>query len=268
MDSIAEFRRRQGKLLVLTGAGISAESGVPTFRGQEGYWKVGSQDYHPMEMATHQAFAAMPEEVWAWYLYRRAVCLNAAPNAGHRAIASMEAHLQDRFLLVTQNVDGLHLRGGSSEERTFQIHGNIHYMRCDDGSPELTPIPEYFGADWAKGRALSAVERDTLSCPACPGLARPHVLWFDESYDAPLFRFESSLRAASERDLLLVIGTTGSTNLPLQIGEMFARRGCPIIVINPEPNPFTEFAASCAGGLFLEGTAGEHLPRLLGRLID
>src|SRR5512134_3855043 len=99
---------REGRIVALTGAGVSAESGIPTFRGKEGYWTIGSQEYHPQELATRQAFRAMPWQVWAWYLYRRGVCLRAQPNAAHHALARLARALPDRLALVTQNVDGLH----------------------------------------------------------------------------------------------------------------------------------------------------------------
>src|SRR5215207_6618704 len=123
---------RSGLIVFLTGAGISAESGIPTFRGKEGYWTVGSTEYHPQELATSTAFRRMPWAVWAWYLYRRRVCRAAAPNDAHRALVRAEASLGDRFLLITQNVDGLHRRAGSSAERTYEIHGNIELARCAD----------------------------------------------------------------------------------------------------------------------------------------
>src|SRR5688500_16131370 len=96
--------RPGARVVFLTGAGISAESGIPTFRGPEGYWRVGSRNYHPQEMATWEAFERMPEEVWNWYLYRRAVCLAADPNPAHHAVAALERSLADTFILVTQNV--------------------------------------------------------------------------------------------------------------------------------------------------------------------
>src|SRR5215831_9378621 len=108
-DVIAACRQalaREGGVVVLTGAGISAESGIPTFRGKEGYWTVGAREYHPQELATHEAFRAMPWEVWAWYLYRRSVCRRAHPNPGHEALTRIAVALPDRFALVTQNVDG------------------------------------------------------------------------------------------------------------------------------------------------------------------
>jgi NAD-dependent deacetylase len=109
--ALEEVRRDDSKtLVVMTGAGISAESGIPTFRGKEGYWTVGAREYHPQEMATFSMFSSEQEEVWSWYLYRRGVCRGAAPNAGHQAVVKMEQALGDRFLFLSQNVDGQHLR--------------------------------------------------------------------------------------------------------------------------------------------------------------
>ncbi len=251
----------KGLVLFLTGAGISAESGIPTFRGPEGYWTIGSRNYHPTELATRAAFERMPREVWAWYLYRRAVCRAAAPNEAHLALVELERALRDRFLLLTQNVDGLHLRAGSEPRRTYQIHGNIDFMRyVDESQSAPLPIPEGIDVAWAKGRALSDAEWDLLASPR--GVrARPHVLWFDETYDEENFRFESSLRAASRASLLVVVGTTGATSLPIQVGALAARSGVPLVVINPESNPFVELAER-SGGAYLEGTAVEYVPPL------
>lgn len=264
---LSRARAGSGRLLVLTGAGISAESGIPTFRGAEGYWRVGSRNYHPMELATRSAFEAAPDDVWAWYLYRRAACLEAEPNAAHRALVALEEAFGDRFLLVTQNVDGLHLRAGSTRERTYEIHGNIHFMRCGAGCQDApVPLPEGIPTVWQKERPLTEGERALLSCPRCGARSRPHVLWFDEYYDEPLFRFESSLTAAREADLLIVVGTTGGTNLPLQMGAAASRSGAPSVVVNPEPNPFSEELERSGNGVFLEGTAGRWVPELVARL--
>lgn len=256
-----------GPVVVLTGAGISAESGIPTFRGAEGYWTVGSRNYQPEELATNAAFQRMPEEVWRWYLYRRSVCRAAQPNAAHHALVELEAALADRFLLITQNVDGLHLRAGNTPARTYQIHGNIDFLRCGDQPSSLRPIPSEIGEDWQRDSPFTDAARALLSC--CPGgrLARPHVLWFDEYYDEALFRFESSIRAASQAALLIVIGTSGSTNLPMQIGAIVARRGAPMIVINADPSPFSRFAESSGAGWFAHGGACAHLPPMVERLV-
>jgi len=250
-------------IVCLTGAGISAESGIPTFRGEEGYWKVGSRNYHPQELATFEAFTEIPEEVWSWYLYRRAVCRAAKPNPAHQALAELDGVLGDRLLLVTQNVDGLHLRAGSAPERTFQIHGNIDFMRPVSGGAVL-PIPEGIDEAWPKERRLNDAERALLQHEGEP--TRPHVLWFDETYDEEHFRFDSSIRAATTTPLLLVVGTSGSTNLPMQIGVLAARRGVPLIVVNPEPNPFCELVQLMGTGVFVEGNAGALVPALCDAL--
>lgn len=240
----------RGPVLVLTGAGVSAESGVPTFRGPEGYWRVGSRNYHPTELATHAAFTAMPDEVWAWYLHRREVCRAARPNAAHEAIAALEDRLGDRFLLVTQNVDGLHRRAGS--RRVFAIHGDIDLMRCA-GDCDVDPMP-------------IPAERDRLRCPTCGGPARPHVLWFDESYDERLFRYASSMRAAAEAALLVVIGTSGATTLPARICEAVAARRAPFVVVDPEPTSFAALAEASGAGLLLRGAACAVVPALCDQI--
>jgi len=258
-----------GPAVLLTGAGISAESGIPTFRGKEGYWRVGSKNYHPTEMATWSTFSQMPDEVWSWYLYRRSICRAAEPNDAHRAVVKLEEALGDRFVLITQNVDGLHIRAGNTLDRTYQIHGNIDFMRCaDECTPKLYPIPDEIDVSWDKARKIDVVERERLLCPACGTRARPHVLWFDESYDEEHFRFESSLAAAGRASILVVVGTTGTTNLPNHIGSLVARRGAPMIFVNPEPTTFADMVEGNPNGLYIAGKAGEHLPGLLSAIAE
>ncbi|MGE0487913.1 MAG: NAD-dependent deacetylase [Vulcanimicrobiota bacterium] len=249
------------RIVVLTGAGVSAASGVPTFRGEEGYWTVGSQHYHPTELATNQAFSQMPDDVWSWYLYRRGVCRQAEPNSAHLACVALEQALGDRFLLVTQNVDGLHLRAGNSLERTYQVHGNIDFMRCwNDCTPGFVPIPE--GVPFKqRGESLDDHDRRLLVCPKCGGLARPHVLWFDECYDEAHFRFHSSLEATLTCGALVVAGSSGATNLPMQMAVMVSGRGGVMIDINPEANPFARMAEAC-GGLWLRTDAVDGLSQV------
>jgi NAD-dependent deacetylase len=256
-----------GTLLVLTGAGISAESGVPTFRGPEGYWTVGSHNYHPQELATAAAFARMPRDVWHWYLYRRGVCRGAAPNAAHLALATAAEQLGDRLVLVTQNVDGLHLRAGSPAARTLQIHGNIDYARCtDECTDDLVALDDDMRADKISGLSDELYAR--LRCPHCAALMRPHVLWFDEYYDEPRYRAESAMHAAADAALLVVVGTAGATNLPQQIAARVARSGRPIIDIDVDTdNPFARLALRSEGHA-LHGTAVEHLPPLLRTACD
>jgi len=253
---------REGPVVFLTGAGISAESGVPTFRGAEGYWKIGSTNYQPEALATRVAFEQMPEEIWAWYLYRRGVCRAARPNAAHMALVSVEKVLGDRFLLVTQNVDGLHLRAGTTAARCYQIHGNIDFMRCEDEHPRVREVPTSISVDWPKARKLSEADRAALSCCGGGGWSRPHVLWFDESYDEELFRFESAMNAGARASMLVVIGTSGATTLPSHLVSIAAHRGIPLIVVGPDDSPFTRAAYGAPNGLVLKGTAGEWVPVL------
>jgi NAD-dependent deacetylase len=256
-----------GPVVFLTGAGISADSGIPTFRGTEGYWTIGSRNYHPQELATHAAFTDMPEEVWAWYLYRRGICRAAQPNDAHRALVRCEEGLGDRFLLVTQNVDGLHLRAGNSAARLYQVHGNTDYMRCEDEHPRIRPIPEAIPCDWPKGKKLGPRDLIALRCCSQQRLARPHVLWFDESYDEPLFRYQSALQAALTAAMLVVVGTSGSTTLPTHMVHVAARRGIPLVCINQDESPFTELARASPRGLVLLGTATEHVPSVVSALV-
>ncbi len=263
-----EVKGSGGPIVFLTGAGISAESGIPTFRGPEGYWRVGSRSYQPTEMATAVAFAQMPDEVWRWYLYRRRVCRSAAPNQAHRALVDLEQQLGDRFVLVTQNVDGLHLRAGQSPGRTYQVHGNIHSCRCVRGcAPAVRPLPETIDAAWTQAPHLTDAERRALRC-ACGERLRPHVLWFDESYDEPLYRYVSALRAAETAAALVVVGTSGATTLPARMCEMVAARGVPLIVVDPEPTVFTSLAEASRSGLVLRGTACETVPALAEALAE
>lgn len=183
------------RLLVLTGAGVSAESGLATFRGAGGLW-----EGHPVEaVASPDGFRRDPALVWRFYSMRRAAAAGAEPNAGHRALATLEARLGERFLLVTQNVDGLHARAGS--RRLEELHGSLWRTRCsrcelapfaDDRHPVQPPLPE---------------------CPRCGGLLRPDIVWFGEALDdAVLARVGGFLRTAAragDRFVFLAVGTSG-----------------------------------------------------------
>jgi NAD-dependent deacetylase len=260
-QAIAERLGDKGLLVVLTGAGISAESGIPTFRGPGGFWTVGSEAYRPEEMATFGMFTRHPEAVWQWYLYRFGLCRHAEPNPGHRAVREMEEALTDRFLLITQNVDGLHLRAGNTEARTFQIHGNIGKVRCSrECTHDVRPMPAAV-REKAKEAPLTEDDRAALHCPGCGAWQRPHVLWFDESYNEHHYRFESSIQAAIAADVLITVGTSGATNLPTQVGTIAAQKGALLVDVNPEANPFSDLATR-AGGHFLKGPSGTVLPEI------
>lgn len=264
-QGLAGLCRGAGELVVLTGAGISAESGIPTFRGKDGFWTVGSREYQPQQMATREMFAREPEAVWAWYLYRRALCRAAEPNEGHLALVELEGMLQERFLLITQNVDGLHLRAGTTPGRLYQIHGNLHLARCVAGCGyPIWDLPAALVLGGTVRRtSLDEAERAALRCPGCGEWARPHVLWFDESYDDDNYHLSASLDAVRRAAMLLVVGTTGATNLPMQLGLSALRQGATIVDVNPAPNVFSELAQQAPGGAYLRGAAGSVLPRLV-----
>ena len=262
-QQLIDFYRSGKSMIILTGAGVSAESGIPTFRGPEGYWKVGSRNYMPQEIGTLSMFQKNPKEVWKWYLFRRTVCQNAQPNPGHEAIAELEQMMGDRFRLITQNVDGLHLRAGNTLERTYLIHGSLEYVRCSvPCSPKLHPFPKGIGP---KDRDSEVTEEEwqALACPDCGEMTRPHILWFDEYYNEEYFKFKSSHDAASRSELLITIGTSGATTLPNQILDTFDQAGKFIIDINIEPNLFSHTALESQNGHFLQGPSGEVLPELV-----
>jgi NAD-dependent deacetylase len=271
MDSVVAACRsaltRPGTVIVLTGAGVSAESGIPTFRGPEGYWTVGAREYHPQELATLQAFAAMPWDVWAWYLYRRGVCRAASPNDGHYAIARWDDAMKtsgDRFALVTQNIDGLHRRAGSPAARTFAIHGELEQMRCAaDCCLDRWPIPPSIGA-LARGETVSDATKALLVCPSCGEMARPHVLWFDEEYDEPRFHLDTVRELASVATLCVVVGTSAQTNLPWQVVMLAARNGATIVDINPVANPFGDIAVRSGG--VIRAPSAVVLPGLIDQI--
>lgn len=253
---------RGTRVTVLTGAGISAESGIPTFRGPEGFWTVGATVYTPREVATFEMFTRAPEEVWSWYLYRFTVCLDATPNDGHLALAELERRLGERFTLITQNIDNLHLRAGNSRTRTYQIHGNINHVRCaNDCHDDVLPLAEPLRRR-RDSPELSEADQALLRCPRCRGWLRPHVLWFDEFYDEAHFRFESSVQAAAATDLLVIVGTSGSTTLPNHVASIVRQRGGTLLDINIEESAFTEMARASPGGAFIRAPAATALPAL------
>jgi NAD-dependent deacetylase len=262
---VVDALARPGRVLFLTGAGISAESGIPTFRGHEGYWQVGSTVYRPQELATRTAFERRPAEVWCWYLYRLGVCRQAKPNPAHAALVRLERTLGERFLLVTQNVDGLHQRAGS--ERVYAVHGHLEQVRCSaECSPDLRPLPAGVTPK-QQGATLTAAEQAALTCGRCGAWLRPHVLWFDEAYDEPRFRFESTLAAAREAALLVTVGTSGATTLPALTVETAVRAGAALIDCNPEDNPFGSIAERLAAGAWLRLPATAAVPALVARIL-
>jgi NAD-dependent deacetylase len=223
------------RVVALTGAGISAESGVPTFRGPEGLWKT----FRPEDLATSQAFARDPKLVWEWYAWRRERIAAVLPNAGHHALARLEERAPE-FLLATQNVDGLHARAGS--RRLLELHGSIWRLRCLGCSAEH------------EERAALAELPPRCGCGA---LRRPGVVWFGEALPEPVLReaFEAS-RAA---DVVLVVGTSSLVYPAAALPQAALAAGAFVIEVNPERTPLS---AHCT--LSLRGRAAEVLPSLVG----
>ena len=223
------------KIVASTGSGISAESGVPTFRGEDGLWKT----YRAEELATPMAFAHNPELVWEWYDWRRQLMASKEPNAGHQVLAEWEKSFPS-FSLITQNIDGLHARAGS--HNILELHGNIWKLRCtqegticDNHEAPLKELPP--------------------RCPQCGNLLRPHVVWFGESLDMGVLRQATQL--SSECDIMFVIGTSAivqpAASLPLAALEA----GAKLVEVNPEATPLTPYAH-----FSFRGKAGEVLPQI------
>jgi NAD-dependent deacetylase len=227
--------------LVLTGAGVSAESGIPTFRGPGGLW----EGFRAEDLATPEAFARDPARVWRWYRHRRAAYAGCQPNPGHAVIAQMEDRYDD-FLLATQNVDGLHRRAGS--RRLVEIHGTIDVMRCTRCEAR-EPWPP----------AIDEAADPVPQCTECGAAMRPHILWFGETYWPGLL--ELCHEAAQAADLVLVCGTSATVWPPAALALHAQRAGATLIDINPERTPLSH-----AADLYLPGTAGSLLPRLWQRV--
>jgi NAD-dependent deacetylase len=234
-DPIADVRallRAASHIAVLTGAGISAESGIPTFRGAGGLWR----NFRPEELATPEAFNRDPATVWEWYLWRRELIAGAQPNAGHFALARLEARTP-HFTLITQNVDGLHDRAGS--RHILKVHGDIWINRCRDCGRETAVLPE--------GRPPHC---------ACGGLLRPGVVWFGEALPRDVWLAAET--ATGEADALLVVGTSAQVYPAAGLVPYAQQNGAAVIEVNPEATPFSASIDYC-----LRGPAGEILPQLI-----
>jgi NAD-dependent deacetylase len=235
IDRVANWIRDAQHVAVLTGAGISAESGVPVFRGTDGLWR----QFRPEELATPEAFERQPELVWEWYLWRRARIAQAQPNDGHRTIARWQQS-RPGVVLLTQNVDGLHARAGSPDP--VELHGNLWRVRCAAGC----------GA-----RALDREEdppRSELTC-ACGAWLRPDVVWFGEPLNVHVMgEAEDAIERA---DIVLVVGTSAVVYPVAGLPQHAKRRGARVVEVN-----VTETPLSSQVDAILRGPAGQVLPAL------
>jgi NAD-dependent deacetylase len=235
IDLAAERLAGAGRICVLTGAGMSAESGLPTFRGAGGLWRT----HRVEELASSEGFARDPALVWTWYDERRFAHANAAPNAGHTALAEL-ARLHRGVVVVTQNVDSLHQRAGS--ESVLELHGHLREARCTR-----------CGARVALDERPMTPER---VAHGCGGLFRPDIVWFGESLPDAIW--QRAIAAARAADTILVVGTSGLVNPAAMLATHFPQEDAFIIEVNPDETAITAYA-----DVHLADTAARTLPQLL-----
>jgi NAD-dependent deacetylase len=235
IDQVRGWVRAARRIAVLTGAGMSAESGVPTFRDAlTGLWA----HFDPEQLATEDAFRANPSTVWDWYAFRRQMIAHVEPNAGHRALADFARRHPGRLTLITQNVDGLHQRAGSPD--VFALHGNI----CDD--KWLDPPKDCCWVD-------AAAAGSPPYCDHCGNLLRPDVVWFGEML--PVRALDAAQKAARACDLMLVVGTSGVVYPAAGLAREAAGK---VVIVNPHPSDLDD-----AADAVLRGTAAQLVPQLL-----
>jgi NAD-dependent deacetylase len=239
------------RILVLTGAGVSAESGIPTFRGKDGYWR----NLNPAKLATPEAFAKDPGLVWEWYRERRQRIRNAQPNPAHKAIAKLAQHAQE-FLLVTQNVDDLHTRAGSSKEKMVQIHGDIFVTRCsqcDFGLHDYEHDHEH---------EHESEDIDVPKCPRCSALMRPGVVWFGEQLPWDQLRRVENYLEGGPCDFVIVAGTTATFGYIIDWALRASASDGELIEVNPDETPLSQFATQR-----VHESAAAALPRIVDELV-
>jgi NAD-dependent deacetylase len=235
IEALEKILQDAERIAVLTGAGISAESGVPTFRGADGLW----QKHRATELATPEAFSRNPKLVWEFYNWRRGLISQVTYNAAHKALAELESKVP-HLTLLTQNVDGLHLLAGS--KNVLEIHGSLWKVRCTacqevttDRSSQLAPLPK---------------------CQECGALLRPHVVWFGEALDATLLR--QAITASRESQVMLVIGTSSLVQPAASLALEAKSAGATLAEINLEKTPHSHFM-----DFSLLGKAGDLVPELV-----
>jgi NAD-dependent deacetylase len=237
-----EWLANARRLVVFTGAGVSAESGIPTFRDQlTGLWA----KFDPAQLATATAFRNDPALVWGWYEWRRAQVAQALPNAAHVAIAALARNVPE-MVVVTQNVDDLHERAGSKD--VIHLHGSLQAARCF-ACARSHPLAQY------PSSGIEASPIEPPRCSRCNGKIRPGVVWFGE--ELPQVALRNAFKSARDTDLLLSVGTSGLVYPAARIPEIARESGARVLHINTEPADITDATT-------LTGRAGEWLPKLLG----
>lgn len=263
IERIQYCLRKDKRISFLVGAGISAESGIPTFRGKDGYWISGSKNYKAQEIGTKRFFNIASHEVLKFYLYRKSITQFAEPNQSHIMLKEIEDVLDDKFALISQNVDSLHKKAGSSEEKTFLIHGDHDFMRCgDECSSELYPFPKDIELKNRKKNQLTEEEIKILKCPKCGEDLRPHVLWFDEYYNEKFFKKDTVLRISKETGILFILGTSGETTLPQVIAKNVLAKSGMVVEINIADSYFSELLKNKKNGIIIRSESSPFLTEL------
>lgn len=231
IDRVRELLRDATSVAVLTGAGVSAESGIATFRDPDGLWA----KFSPRELASMDGFLANPERVREWYAHRKSIATSVEPNAGHYALAALEQCTKGTFTLITQNVDRLHQRAGSVN--VLEVHGNLIENRCNDCDQIRTD--------------------DLLTCPMCQGAMRPNVVWFGE--ELPQDVFAAAEQAAMTCDVMIVAGTSAEVYPAAGLPYTAKRYGGVVVEVNPNRTELSNEAQ-----YVLNGTSAHILPQLVG----
>ncbi|KAI1201220.1 DHS-like NAD/FAD-binding domain-containing protein [Nemania serpens] len=281
--SIAEFRElvdSSNRILALCGAGLSAASGLPTFRGAGGLWR----NHESASLATPDAFEDDPALVWLFYAWRKHMALKAQPNLGHYALAELAKKKGENFLCLTQNVDGLSPRAGHPESKLRLLHGSILDVKCfdecgyvarhdlaDPPCPALAPASEDYPPDQTMplldpSTPTPKIKREDLPhCPRCKtGLLRPGVVWFDEALDPTMLMDIENWIARGAIDLMLVVGTAAAVYPAAGYTRKAQRRGATVAVVNPDPDSARGLASR---DFFFQGSAAEVLPLLFEGVI-
>jgi len=263
---LAELLKQKPKTAVLTGAGISAESGIPTFRGKDGLWN----KFEPTQLATPEAFRENPELVWKWYIWRMALIARAKPNAGHLAVAKLEKLLPN-FLLITQNVDGLHRIAGS--KRLVELHGNIFEGKCrfcgarygEDEFKSLWPLADRgflasLTEEEVKEKLFKEIERGNLpKCRLCGELVGPGVVWFGE--ELPQEALSRAVSFSESSELFFSVGTSAVVQPAASLPLLAKRNGAVLVEVNPEETPLSPYC-----DFVFRSSASFALPQIVSSL--
>lgn len=232
---LKEKIKKSSYITIISGSGISAESGIPTFRGKDGLWK----SYRAEDLASPRAFAKNPKLVWEWYNWRREIIREKKPNHAHKSCVKLENMIKPNFTIITQNVDGLHKEAGS--DNVLEIHGNIWYTRCTN----CGDIKENKG-----------VLSNSPKCDLCGGLLRPNVVWFGEALDDIILH--KAFEALFASDIVIIVGTSGLVYPAAQFAGTAKENGAFVVEINLEETPNSDIV-----DVSIRGKAGDILPQII-----